>query len=297
MENKNIKWIYLLSLSFIWGTSNFLIKKATSVFNGYQVGALIMIFSAFVLLPFGYRSLKQIKKKHLSTLLIIAFFSTFIPSFMWTIAIGEIGVSITSILNSLTPLNTLIIGFLLFGLRFTKNQIIGLVIGFIGLSLYFLTGNFYQGSGNYIYSLLVILSSLGYALNSNLIMNKLTDLSALSITTATFILTFIPSLIVLYYTNFFDVYNGSTNQINSLLYILFKGVIGTALAMVMYNKLVKVSSAVFASSVTYLIPVVALIWGYIDGEKVTFWELFSGVLILLGVYVSNKFKKRYANNK
>ena len=290
MENKNLKWIYLISLSFIWGTSNFLIKKATSVFNGYQVGALIMVFSAFVLLPFGFKSLKQIKKKHFSTLLIIALFSTFIPSFMWTIAIGKIGVSITTILNSLTPLNTLIIGFLLFGLRFTKNQIIGLIIGFIGLSVYFLTGDFYQGSGDYVYSLLVIFSSLGYALNSNLIMNKLKDLNALSITTATFVLTFIPSLIVLYYSDFFTVYTASAVQNNSLLYILFKGMIGTALAMVMYNKLVQISSAVFASSVTYLIPIVALFWGYFDGEVITIWQLVAGILILLGVFISNKLK-------
>jgi len=295
MKQSNLKWFYLIGLSLIWGTSNFLIKKATSVFNGYQVGALIMIFSAFVLLPFGFKSLKQIKKKHFTTLLIIALFSTFIPSFMWTIAISKIGVSITTILNSLTPLNTLILGFLLFGVRFSKNQIIGLIIGFIGLSVYFLTGNFYEGSGDYIYSLLVVFSSLGYALNSNLIMNKLTDLSALSITTATFLLTLIPSIIVLYYTDFFSVYDGSPVQINSLFYILFKGAIGTALAMVMYNELVKVSSAVFASSVTYLIPIVALFWGFLDGEIVTLWQLISGVLILLGVYISNKLKKRYSN--
>ncbi len=297
MATKNLKWFLLIGLSFIWGTSNFLIKKATSAFNGYQVGALIMIFSAFVLLPIGFKSLKKIQKNHLPTLLIIALFSTFIPSFMWVIAIGKIGVSITTILNSLTPLNTLILGFVLFGVRFTKNQMIGLVIGFIGLVVYFTTGNFYQGSGEYMYSLLVIFSSLGYALNSNLIMNKLKDLDALSITTATFILTFIPSLIVLYYTHFFDDYTGSTVQLKSLLYILFKGAIGTALAMVMYNKLVQTSNAVFASSVTYLIPLVALFWGYLDGEKVSFWQLISGILILLGVYVSNKLKNRFSNEK
>jgi len=294
MDNKNLKWIYLFALSFIWGTSNFLIKKATNVFNGYQVGALIMILSFFVLLPFGFNSLKQVKKKHLPTLLIIALFSTFIPSFMWTIAIGKVGVSITTILNSLTPLNTLVLGFIIFRVRFTTNQIIGLAIGFLGLVVYFTTSNFYEGSGDYIYSLLVLFSSLGYALNSNLIMNKLNDLSALSITTSTFILTFIPSLIVLYYSDFFTIYDGSTIQIKSLLFVLFKGAIGTALAMVMYNKLVKISTAVFASSVTYLIPVVALIWGYFDGEVVTLWQFISGLLILLGVYVANKLK---TNNK
>lgn len=291
MEHKNLKWFFLIFLALVWGTSLFLIKKATLSFNGYQVGALIMVFSAIVILPFGFNKLKNIESKHYGALFLIALFSTFIPSFMFTIAIGKIGVSVTSILNSLTPLNTLWLGFLMFKIRFSKNQVIGLLVGFIGLLVYFLTGNFYQGSGEYIYSLLVVFSSIGYALNSNLIMTKLKGLDALSITTATFLITLIPSLIVLYFTDFFNVYNGSSEQINSLTYILFKAVIGTALAMVIYNKLVQISSAVFASTVTYLIPIVALIWGYFDGEVVTFWQLIAGILILLGVYVANKLKK------
>lgn len=291
MENKNLKWLFLIVLSIIWGTSLFLIKKATLSFNGYQVGALIMIFSAIVILPFGFKSLKTIKKKHYSALFVIALFSTFIPSFMFTIAIGKIGVSMTSILNSLTPLNTLWLGFFMFGIKFSKNQVVGLVIGFVGLLVYFLTGNFYKGSGEYFYSLLVIFSSVGYALNSNLIMTKLKDLNAISITTSVFLITLLPSIIVLYFAGFFEVYNGSSIQINSLIYILFKAVIGTALAMVMYNKLVHISSAIFASSVTYLIPVVALIWGYFDGEIVTLWQFVAGVLILLGVYIANRLKR------
>lgn len=290
MSNKNLKWLFLIFLSLVWGTSLFLIKKATLSFNAYQVGALIMVFSALILLPFGYKSLKEVKRKHCMPLLIIAVFSTFIPSFMFTIAISKVGVSVTSILNSLTPLNTLLIGFLLYNLKFNKNQVLGLLLGFVGLIVYFLMGDFFQGSGEYIYSLLVIFSSVGYALNSNLIMNKLQDLSAVTITTVTFLITLMPSLLVLYYTDFFEVYNGSKPQINSLIYILFKSLIGTALAMIVFNKLVKISSAVFATTVTYLIPLVALIWGYFDGEKLTFWQFFSGVLILFGVYISTKIK-------
>jgi len=282
------KWTYLLLLSFIWGTSLYMIKKATLGFDGYQVGALIMLFSAFILLPFGFKSLKKIKKNHIGALLIIAVFSTFIPSFMFTIAIGKVGVSITSILNSLTPLNTLWLGFVFFGMKFSKNQVFGLSIGFLGLLLYFLTGDFYQGSGEYIWSLLVVFSSVGYALNTNLIMTKLRDLDALSITTATFLITFIPALIVLYYADFFTIYEGTPKQNNALVYILFKSAIGTAFAMVIYNKLVQISSPIFASSVTYLIPIVALIWGYTDKEVVNLWQFIAGLLILLGVYISNK---------
>jgi drug/metabolite transporter (DMT)-like permease len=282
------KWAYLLLLSFIWGTSLYMIKKATLGFDGYQVGALIMLFSALILLPFGFKSLKKIKKKHISALLIIAIFSTFIPSFMFTIAIGKVGVSITSILNSLTPLNTLWLGFAFFGMKFSKNQVFGLSIGLLGLIIYFLTGDFYQGSGEYIWSLLVVFSSIGYALNTNLIMTKLHDLDALSITTATFLITLIPASIALYYAGFFDVYTGTSEQHNALIYILFKAAIGTAFAMVIYNKLVQISSPVFASSVTYLIPIVALIWGYTDGEVINLWQFVAGLLILFGVYIGNK---------
>jgi len=285
------KWGFLLLLSFIWGTSLYLIKKATLGFNGYQVGALIMVFSAFILLPFGFKSLKKIKKEHISALLIIAIFSTFIPSFMFTIAIGKVGVSITSILNSLTPLNTLWLGFVFFGMKFSKNQVFGLSIGLLGLIIYFFTGDFYQGSGEYIWSLLVVFSSIGYALNTNLIMTKLRDLDALSITTATFLITLIPASIALYYAGFFDVYKGTSEQHNALIYILFKSAIGTAFAMVVYNKLVQISSPVFASSVTYLIPIVALIWGYTDGEVINMWQFVAGILILFGVYIGNKQSK------
>jgi len=285
------KWGFLLLLSFIWGTSLYLIKKATLGFNGYQVGALIMVFSAFILLPFGFKSLKKIKKEHVGALFIIAIFSTFIPSFMFTIAIGKVGVSITSILNSLTPLNTLWLGFVFFGMKFSKNQVFGLSIGLLGLIIYFLTGNFYQGSGEYIWSLLVVFSSIGYALNTNLIMTRLRDLDALSITTATFLITLIPALVALYYAGFFDVYKGTSEQHNALIYILFKSAIGTAFAMVIYNKLVQISSPVFASSVTYLIPIVALIWGYTDGEVINIWQFVAGILILFGVYIGNKQSK------
>ena len=282
------KWFYLLLLSFIWGTSLFLIKKATLGFDGYQVGALIMVFSAFILLPFGFKSLQKIQKKHLSALVIIAVFSTFIPSFMFTIAIGKVGVSITSILNSLTPLNTLWLGVVFFGMKFSKNQLFGLFIGLVGLVIYFLTGNFYQGSGEYIWSLLVVFSSVGYALNTNLIMTKLRDLDALSITTATFLITLLPALIVLFYTDFFTTYQGTEKQHSALIYILFKAAIGTAFAMVIYNKLVQISSPVFAASVTYLIPLVALVWGYFDNEVINLWQFVAGILILFGVYISNK---------
>ncbi len=289
------KWVYLLLLAFIWGTSLFFIKKATLGFDGYQVGALIMVFSAFILLPFGFKSLQKVKKKHFSALLIIALFSTFIPSFMFTIAIGKVGVSITSILNSLTPLNTLWLGVVFFGMKFSKNQLIGLSIGLLGLLIYFLTGNFYQGSGEYIWSLLVVFSSIGYALNTNLIMTKLRDLDALSITTATFLITLIPALLVLYYADFFTIYEHTPRQQSALLYILFKAAIGTAFAMVVYNKLVQISSPVFASSVTYLIPVVALVWGYFDNEIINTWQFIAGILILLGVYIGNRQEPQNAN--
>ena len=289
------KWAYLLLLAFIWGTSLFFIKKATLGFDGYQVGALIMVFSAFILLPFGFKSLKKVKKTHLTALFIIALFSTFIPSFMFTIAIGKVGVSITSILNSLTPLNTLWLGVAFFGMKFSKNQLVGLSIGLLGLIIYFLTGNFYQGSGEYIWSLLVVFSSIGYALNTNLIMTKLRDLDALSITTATFLITLIPALLVLYYTDFFTIYEHTAAQQSALLYILFKAAIGTAFAMVIYNKLVQISSPVFASSVTYLIPIVALIWGYFDNEVINVWQFVAGILILLGVYLGNRQEPQNAN--
>ena len=141
---------------------------------------------------------------------------------------------------------------------------------------------------NYWFALLPIISSIGYAFNVNILKKYLNDISALAVTTGNFILLIIPTLIVLWYTEFFSSFEYTQETKTSLLYLVILAVIGTAFAKTLFNRLVQISTPVFSSSVTYLIPIVAISWGLLDGENLSFIQLIAGGVILLGVYLASK---------
>ena len=266
MNNQQQKWVYLIVLSIVWGSSFILIKKALIGVTPIQVGALRMIFTSIFLLLFAFPSIKKIKKKHWKYLVYTALTGTFIPGFLFAFAIYNIDSSIVSILNSLTPFNTLIFGAIVFGLAFKKKQLTGILVGLVGTLILILKGADLHPSQNYWYAFLVIIASVGYALNANMVKKYLSDLDALAITTGNFLLLIIPATIVLSFTDFFTTYKGSETQLTSLGYVAILSVVGTGIAKTIYNKLVQISDPVFSSSVTYLIPIVAIIWGGFDGE-------------------------------
>jgi len=143
---------------------------------------------------------------------------------------------------------------------------------------------------NYWYAILVVIASLGYALNANIVKKHLSDLSALAITTGNFLLLILPTLIILFFTDFFTTFKGTEVQLNSLVWIAVLSLFGTGMAKVMYNKMVQISSPIFATSVAYIIPIVAVFWGVLDGEKLSYIQILAGLLILLGVYLVNRSK-------
>jgi len=290
METQQKKWIYLIVLSLIWGSSFILIKKALIGLTPIQLGALRMLITAVFLLMIGFKSIKRIQKKHWPYIVYTAALGTFFPAFMFAYAINGIDSSIAAILNSLTPFNTFIFGFLLFGFTFKKKQLIGILIGLIGTIILILKGAELNPDQNYWYAILVIVSSVGYAFNVNIVKKHLHDLDALAITTGNFLLLIIPALLVLVFSGFFSTFEINETTTTSLGYIVVLSVIGTGIAKVMFNNLVHISTPVFSSSVTYLIPIVAVMWGIIDGEKLSFMQLFGGGIILLGVWLVNKAK-------
>ena len=290
MTNQQQKWFYLIVLSFVWGSSFILMKKALVGLTPIQVGALRMIITSVFLLLIGFHSLKKIKKKHWIYVFYTAVLGTFFPSFLFAYAIHFIDSSIVSILNSFTPFNTLISGVLVFGFAFKKKQFVGILVGLVGTLILILNGANEHPNQNYWFALLIIIASIGYAFNINIIKKYLSDLDALAITVGNFLLLLIPATIILIFTEFFSTFEVTTSSLNALGYITILSVIGTGIARVIFNKLIHISTPVFSSSVTYLIPVVAVIWGVIDGEKITLIQFFGGILILLGVYLVNKVK-------
>ncbi|MFD2530014.1 DMT family transporter [Polaribacter marinaquae] len=291
MNNQQQKWLYLTLLSLVWGSSFILMKKALLGVTPIQLGALRMIFTSIFLLLVAFPSLKKIKKKHYKYIVFTSIAGTFVPGFLFAFAITTIDSSIVSILNSLTPFNTLIFGAIVFGFGFKRTQLYGILIGLIGTLILILKGAALNPDQNYWYAFLIIIASIGYAFNANMVKKYLNDLNALSIVTGNFLLLIVPAFIVLSFTDFFKNFDFNNKILmQSLGYLAILSIVGTGIAKTIYNKLVHISDPVFSSSVTYLIPLVAIFWGVLDGEKLSPLQIFAGVIILFGVYLVNKKK-------
>jgi len=290
MENKHLRWVYLFTLSIVWGSSFILMKKALVGLTAIQVGALRILITAVFLAPFGFKSLLIIKRRHWYYLTISGFIGSFFPAFLFAYAVEKIDSSIASILNSLTPLNTLIFGILFFGFGFRKRQLFGVLIGLTGTILLILKGAELNPDQDYFYATFILVASVGYAFNVNILKKHLHDLDAFSITVGNFVLLIIPTFIVLWYTSFFETFEVTETSIKGVLYLTVLAVFGTGLAKIMFNRLIQISNPIFSSSVTYIIPIVAITWGILDGEKITLMQFSSGLIILFGVYLVNRSK-------
>ena len=289
MNSKQSRWFILILLALIWGSSFILMKKALIDLSPIQVGALRIIFTALTLFTVGLKNISKVNKKQWYYIAITAFLGTFFPAFMFAFAVQKIDSSIVSILNSLTPLNTLVIGALFFGFSFLRKQIFGVIIGLVGASILILKGAELNPDQNYMYALLIVCASIGYAFNVNILKKHLNDLNALTIVTGNFAIIFVPALVILWWTDFFELAKIQQAQ-TSLYYIILLSVFGTAMAKTLFNKLIQMTSPIFSSSVTYLIPFVAIFWGVLDGERLYFDQFLAGTLIMIGVYMTNKGK-------
>ncbi len=298
MPLKNLKWIYLILLSLVWGSSFILIKKGLVGLSPLELGSFRIIFAALFLVMVGFKSLLKINRSQWRWIFLSAFLGSFFPVYLFAFAETEIDSAIASILNSTTPLMTLIFGILFFRIVFTQNKALGVIIGLLGTLGLIFSGAKVNPDQNYFYSGLVIVASACYAINVNIIKRYMHDISALGITTGNFLVLLIPSVIVLYFTGF-SVFEVAVNPVlsRSLLFVLILGVVGTGIAMIIFNKLIQISDPVFSTSVTYTIPLVALGWGFLDGEVFSYLQLISALVILLGVFLVNRSKNLYTANK
>jgi drug/metabolite transporter (DMT)-like permease len=289
MKTVNPKWIYLFILSLIWGSSFILIKKSLLGLTAYQLGALRTIITGLFLFAVGFKSLKTLNAKDWKWLIISGFLGSFFPAFLFAIAETEIDSAVASILNSLTPLNTMLFGVAVFKIVSTKRQVFGVIIGLIGTSLLILKGADLNPHQNYLYAGYVLLATVFYAINVNIIKRHLQHVKPLTIATGNYVAIFVPAMFVLSFAGFFSeaTYNNPEFK-TALFYITILSFFGTALAKVLFNKLVQMATPVFASSVTYLIAIVALFWGVLDGEAFSFTQIVASGIILLGVYLSQR---------
>ncbi len=293
-KNKNlISWSILLSLMLVWGSSFILIKKSLDYFTAIEVGVLRVVVTFLFLLPFAVLKMRKIDSKHRNYLIISGVIGSLIPSFMFAIAQTQISSFLAGTLNSLVPLFTLFMGLAFFKLKSTWYNIVGVFIGLAGaIGLIYASSGDLGFSVNIKYASLIIIAAICYAFNVNFIKLYLKEIDSLTITALTFFYIGIPSTI--YVLAFSDIPNKLLHEENSLIgfgYISLLSVFGTGIALIAFNKLIKMSSPIFASSVTYIIPIVAIAWGIIDGEifKPIFIIWFA--LILVGILLVNTSSK------
>ena len=289
--NSNNKWAYLILLSLIWGSSFILIKRSLLGFSAIQLGGLRIVFASLFLFLFGFRSLRTIAAKDVKWLVLAGLLSSFFPPFLFALAQTELDSGVTSIFNSVVPLLTSLVGISLFGAIVTNKQVLGVFIGLFGTVTLIATGMEFDPDSNYWYSILVLLSALGYALNINIIKKHLSHLTPLAVTTASFGVAFLPALVLVVNSGFFSEISTNTEMHETFWYLMALAILGTSLANIIFNKLIHISSPVFAASVTYTIPLVAVLWGFWDGEKINAFQLLGGVIILFGVWLVNKKKR------
>ena len=277
------KWVLMVILSIIWGSSFILIKKSLEHFNPFQVGSLRVLIAGIILLPIAISNYKLFPKKQLKWLILAAFTGNFIPMFLFPIAETEVSSSIAGIINSMMPIFVIIVGALVWKFETTKKQLIGILISFTGVCILAFGGSD-SGEFKIIPILLLLLATICYALSTTTVKSKLMEVSStvLSAFVFSFVL-FFPSIIALTSTGFFSEFSFSKDNMLGLLFVSLLSIFGTGLAMMMNYRLLKVSTPLFASTVTLVMPIVAIIWGIIDGEKLTYMQFIGAGIIIAGL--------------
>ena len=284
-----LAWLILIMLTLVWGSSFILIKRGLDHFDPGEVGALRMFSASIVLFPMALRHIRKLTKRQYGYLFVVGFIGSFLPAFLFAKAETGIGSAMAGVLNALTPVFVVIIGGLFFSQKFTLRIVLGILIGLIGTLILMLTDIQLTNFNLNYYALFVLVATICYGLNVNIIKYKLHGIGAIPLTAMAF--TLILPLAALYLFGFSDFVlkiQQNPEAWSSVFYLVVLGVIGTAAAMVLFNKMIQIISPVFASSVTYLIPIVAVIWGLLDGERLVLQDYFGMIIILIGVYITNR---------
>ena len=290
-KNSTTAWTLMVILAVIWGSSFILMKRGLEAYTPFQIGALRMLASFLCLLPFVIKALKNVPREKWKYLFAAGWLGNGIPSVLFPFAETHLNSALTGMLNSLTPLFTFLIGISLFGMKFSQNKIYGVIIGLGGACLLVAGRNPGDAESNLFFAAAVILATLCYGMSVNIIRYKLSDIDSISNTAMVLFFTGIPMGISLFFTDFIPRLQNTTGSVQSMIYVLVLGAFGTALSTVLFNKLIKASDALFASSVTYLIPVVAILWGFADGESLTPLHFAGLAGALIGVYLINRSVK------
>ena len=283
-----ISWALLILLTLVWGSSFILIKKGLTVFSAAEVSAIRILSASLFMVPFAFTWMRRIDKKHYLLIFISGFIGSFIPAILFAIAQTKLDSAVTGMVNALTPVFVLIIGALFYKQRITRVKVSGLVLAFFGTSILMFYGADAQSSYNY-FALFVVAATILYGINVNILKFNLSSFNPIAISSiSVFFIGPFAAVLLFGFTDFTDKMAQGNQAWLALAYLSLLGVVGTSLALMLFNKLLKMTTPLFSSSVTYLIPVVAVFWGIIDGEQLVFAHYLSMVIIILGVFIANR---------
>ena len=289
IKKSNVKWLLLLALALIWGSSFILMKQGLKVFRPDQLAAIRISVACLASFPLIATRLKTVPRVSLKYILVVGLFGSAIPAFLFATAQTRINSSLAGMLNALTPMFTMLLGGFFFHSKFSGRQMLGVGIGFLGAAGLILVRSDGGLSSDAGYASLIVIACLFYGLSVNTIKTFLGNIESLLISGISLSFVGIPYAIYLLNTDFIDKLQHLPGAWHAFGLLCLLGLMGTALSNVLYFQMVKISSPLFASAVTYLIPVVALFWGFADGEALNPLHFIAMAGILGGVFlISNQ---------
>ncbi len=289
-----LAWTLLIVLALIWGSSFILIKRGLLGLDPFELGTLRIVAAFLFLLPPAVRRFGSIAPKSYPYLLSVGLLGSLVPSFLFAIAQTNLESSITGVINAITPIFTILVALIVYKQKQLPKVFVGILVGFVGTAILITAGKGSVLSNINFYAFFVVLATICYGINLNLIKHHLEHLHPVTVTSAS--LLFVGPAAAIYLFGFTDYWSRLTTvdgMWTATFYVSLLGILGTSIALILFNKVLQITDPLFASSVTYLIPIVAVVWGVIDGETLYLMHYIGMVAVGIGVYIANSNRAAY----
>lgn len=296
MNREWLPYVLLVLLALVWGSSFILMQTALydsdkqPVLTIYQVGSLRILVAGIVLLPFAIRSFKKVPRTAWKWLFLVGFLGSTIPAFLFPAAQLRLPSNIAGMLNSLTPVFTMIVGFLVFRVTVRRNQVLGILVGLSGAIVVIA----FSKTGGVLTlasvgpALLIVLATILYAFSVNIMRHRLVEVPSVAVASLALTMVAVPCGVVFFLTDPMSTLQTNPAATKSFLAVVVLSLFSTAMATILFNRLIQLTNAMFASSVTYIMPVFAAMWGYFFNETFSQAVILGAAIILAGVYLINR---------
>ena len=274
-------WAVFIFLAFVWGGSFVLIKKGLIHFSAIEVASLRISISAMAFAPVFIFSKVRFPKGRVLLITLVVFLGNGITAFLFALAETRLGSAVTGVLNSLTPIFALVTGVLFFGLKFKNHHLLGIVLGCIGITVLMLGEDDWRISSYVFY---VVLATFCYGLSANMVKRYCQDIHPIAITAIGFFSLGCFGLVILGMTGGYAKMIESRVWVESMIPLMVLALFCTVIANILFIWLLQRTTAVFGSSIAYAIPCMALVWGGLDGEVISWFQIAGFVFIITAVY-------------